>query len=102
MKTLYKKCFSTGISQEIVTGSGMIDVTPIQALNHKLSWEAEVFTNPQGFFIDIFGGKVFCYATIVRIGELGSVDLVIEKIVYVDIVNITLNRLEIDVLRFLL
>jgi len=45
----------------------VINVAPIQTFYQKLPWKAEVLANLQSFFVDIFGGKVFSYATVIGV-----------------------------------
>jgi len=80
----------------------MVEVPSVEALNHELPWEAEVFTHFQSFLIDVLCREVFSDATIVSIAELSPIVLIIEEVVNIHIVHIALDALQIDVLGFLL
>ena len=80
----------------------MIDISAVQTFDHKLSWEAKVFTYTEGFFVNVFSREIFCNAAVVSVGELRWIDLVIEEVVHVDVVNIPLNALKVNVLWLLL
>ena len=74
----------------------MVNVTPIQAFDHELSGEAEIFADFYGLFINNLRGEVLCDAAVVNIAQLVSIILVVEQVVYIDVVDITLNGLEVN------
>lgn len=80
----------------------MIYVSPIQTFDHKLARESKVLAHAQGFLIYIFCREVLCDATIVCVRELCCVDFIIEEVIDVYIIHISLDGLEVNVLRFLL
>jgi hypothetical protein len=80
----------------------MIYITAVQAFYHELAREAEILANSKCFFIYVLCRKILCDAAIVCVRELCSVYLIIEEVVNVNIVHITLDAFEIDVLRLLL
>lgn len=78
----------------------MIYVSSIEALDQELPWEAEVLTNLQSLLVDVFCRKVFSDATIVGIAKLYFIVFMIEKVVYVHIVDITLYVFEVNIRLF--
>ena len=80
----------------------MINITPVQALNHKLPWEPEVFADCKSFLVNILCWKIFRYATVICITELYFVIFVVEQVIDVDIVNISLEVLYIYVGLFVI
>lgn len=82
---------SVRIGEEEVAGGGVINVASVQALDHEVSWKAKVFTDFNRLFVYDLGGEVFCDAAVVDVAELVLVVLVVEKVVYVDKIDIALN-----------
>lgn len=76
----------------------MINISPVETLDHELPRETEVFTDAQGLLIYVFGGEVLCYTTIIGVRELCRVDLVVEQVVNIDIVDVSLNGFQVNVL----
>lgn len=71
----------------------MVDIAPIQTLNHKLSWIPKVFAHFEGFFIDVLGREVLSDAAVVSVAQFGLVDAIIKQIVHIHVVNIALYLL---------
>ena len=69
----------------------MVNVATVQTLDHEVSWEAEVFTDLNRFFVYDLRSEVFCDAAVVDVAELVFIVLMVEKVVNVDIIDIALN-----------
>lgn len=80
----------------------MINIAPVEALDHELAWETEVLAHTQRLFIDVLCTEVLGDTAVVRIGKLRRVHLIVEQVVHVHIVHIALYRLEVNVLALLL
>ena len=66
----------------------MVDIAPIQTLDHEVSWEAEVLAHLNRLLIQNLGSEILRYAAVVYITELVLIILMVEQIINVDIVNI--------------
>ncbi len=80
----------------------MVDVAPVEALDHELAGEAEVLAAAEGLLVDVLRREVLRDAAVVRVRELRRVHLVVKQVVYIHIVHITLDALEVDVRGLLL
>ena len=74
----------------------MVDVTPIQTFDHKVSWEAKVLAYFDSLFIENLGGKVLGDAAVVYVTQFILIVLMVEQIVHIYIVYIALNACQID------
>lgn len=75
----------------------MIKISSVQAFDHELAWEAKVLTHFEPLFIYILCREVFSDAAVVSVRQLSVIILIIKQIVYVNIVNVTLDTLQIYV-----
>ena len=69
----------------------MVNIATIETFDHKVARKAEVLAHFNRFFVNDLRSKVFCDAAIVYIAELILVILMVEQVVYVDIIDIALN-----------
>jgi hypothetical protein len=76
----------------------VINVSSVEALDHKGSGKAKVFTNFERFFVNVLCCKVFCHATVVSIAKFVLVYAIIKQVVHVDVVYVALNLIHVYVL----
>ena len=69
----------------------MVDVPPVETLDHELAWEAKVLTHLYRFLIDRLRREVLCDATVVNVAELAPIVFLVEQIVNVDVIDIALD-----------
>lgn len=58
---------SLSISQKVVAGGCVVDVSAIKTLNHELAREAEVVADGQCLFVDLLGREVLRDAAVIRV-----------------------------------
>ena len=80
----------------------MVYVSTVQTLHHEQPRETEILTYFQRFFINVFCAEVFSDAAIVSVWQLYRIVFIIEQIVYINIVDIALDALQINVTSLLL
>ena len=68
----------------------MIYVSPIEALDQELPWEAKVLAHLQSLLINVLSGKVFSDAAIIGVAQLYFIIFVVKQVVNVHIVHVTL------------
>ena len=66
----------------------MVDISPVQALDHKMPGEAEILAHLDRLLVQNLTRKVLCNATVVNIAQLILVVLMVEQVVHVDIVHV--------------
>ena len=76
----------------------MVDISSVQAFNHEMPWESKVLTNFNRFLIDYLRSEILSYAAVVNIAEFILIVLMVEQIVNIDIVNISLDSLQVNII----
>ena len=76
----------------------MVDVAPVEALDHEMPWKSKVFTHFERLLVDVLRGEVLRDAAVVRIAQLCLVVLVVKQIVHIHIVNVALYAAKIYVI----
>ncbi len=76
----------------------MVDIAPIQTFDHKVPREAKILTNFYRFLIDYLRSEILCYAAVVNIAEFILIVLMVEQIIDIDIVNISLDSLQVNII----
>lgn len=56
----------------------MVEISSVQAFDHKLTREAEVLAYLQPFLIYVLGREVFCDAAVVGVRKLSVIILIIK------------------------
>jgi hypothetical protein len=76
----------------------MIDIATVETLNHECSGEPKVLTYFECLFINVLCREVFGDTAVICIGQLCVVVLIIKEVIDINIVNITLDALQVKVL----
>lgn len=76
----------------------MVDVAAVEALDHELTRETEVFADLKGLFVYVLAREVLGDAAVVSVAKLDFVVFVVKQVVNVHIVYVTLDVLQVDVI----
>ena len=80
----------------------MVDVAPIETLDHEVPWESKVLADLERLLVNILGSEVLSDATVVRVAQLSLVVLVVEQVVDVHVVDVALYAVKINIVCLLL
>jgi hypothetical protein len=80
----------------------VVQVSSVEALDHELAGEPEVFAHFEGLLVYVLRREILCDAAVISVGEFGAVVLIIEEVVNINVVNVALDALQVDVLGLLL
>lgn len=75
----------------------MVDVSAVEALDHKLAREPEVFAHLKCLLVNVLTREVLGNAAVVCVAKLDFVVLVVKQVVNVHVVHVTLDVLQINV-----